>query len=162
MTSLSVYDDKHHLISTTGGTTFYRYDGFGSVRQLTDVTGAVTDTYDYDAWGNTVSQTGSTPNLYRYRGEQYDPDLNLYYLRARYFNPLTGRFLTLDPEAGRALDPRTLHKYLYAGGDSVNAIDPNGRSIFGALYAHYKLVAWSHCDSGSHPDLRDMGGCCGS
>ena len=35
-----------------------------------------------------------------YRGEQYDPDLSLYYLRARYYNPLTGRFLSVDPEAG--------------------------------------------------------------
>jgi len=43
------------------------------VRALTDVNATVTDTYDYDAWGNTVNQTGSTPDVYRYRGEQYDP-----------------------------------------------------------------------------------------
>jgi len=109
-------------------TSFYGYDGFGSVRQLTDPTSAVTDTYDYDAWGNTINQTGSTPNVYRYRGEQYDPDLNLYYVRARYFNPLTGRFLTRDQTEGKTIDPRTLHKYLYAGGDPLNATDPSGRN----------------------------------
>jgi RHS repeat-associated protein len=113
----------------SGTTSFYGYDGFGSVRQLTDTTGAVTDTYDYDAWGNTVNVTGSTPNVYRYRGEQYDPDLNLYYLRARYFNPLTGRFLSRDPADGERSDPRTLNKYLYAGGDPVNATDPSGRNV---------------------------------
>jgi RHS repeat-associated protein len=60
-------------------------------------------------------------------GEQYDPDLGLYYLRARYYNPNTGRFLSRDPEDGDPFDPKTLHKYLYAGGDPVNAIDPTGK-----------------------------------
>ncbi len=116
------------LLNSAWTTSFYGYDGFGSVRQLTDPTGVVTDTYDYDAWGNAVDVTGSTPNLYRYRGEQYDPDLNLYYLRARYFNPLTGRFLTRDQAEGKQIDPKGLHKYLYAGGDPVNVIDPTGRN----------------------------------
>jgi len=62
-----------------------------------------------------------------YRGEQYDSDLALYYLRARYYNPATGRFLSRDPEDGKATDPASLHKYLYAGGDPVNGIDPMGR-----------------------------------
>jgi RHS repeat-associated protein len=115
------------FLNSAWTTSFYGYDGLGSVRQLTGPAGAVTDTYDYDAWGNAVNVTGSTPNVYLYRGEQYDPDLNLYYLRARYFNPLTGRFLTRDPAEGQTVDPRTLHKYLYAGGDPVNALDPTGR-----------------------------------
>jgi RHS repeat-associated protein len=65
------------------------------------------------------------PNNYMYRGEQYDADLGLYYLRARYYNSLTGRFLSRDPEAGKPVDPKTLHKYLYAGGDPVNRVDRN-------------------------------------
>jgi RHS repeat-associated protein len=108
---------------------FYGYDGAGTVRLLTDSTGTVTDTYDYDAWGNTVNTTGSTPNVYLYRGEQYDSDLNLYYLRARYLNPLSGRFLGRDPAAGQTKTPATLHKYLYAGGNPVSAIDPSGRGL---------------------------------
>jgi RHS repeat-associated protein len=63
-----------------------------------------------------------------YRGEQYDTDLGLYYLRARYYNPITGRFLSRDPEDGNAKNPASLHKYLYAGGDPVNAKDPGGRA----------------------------------
>jgi len=114
------------LLNGAWTTSFYGYDGFGSVRQLTDPTGAVTDTYDYDAWGNAVNATGSTPNVYRYRGEQYDPDLNLYYLRARYFNPLAGRFLTRDPADGEIEIPQTLHKYLYVGGNPVRFADPTG------------------------------------
>lgn len=43
----------------------------------------VTDTYDYDTFGNLINQTGSTPNNYLFAGEQYDPALGLYYNRAR-------------------------------------------------------------------------------
>jgi RHS repeat-associated protein len=89
---------------------------------------AVTDSYEYDAWGNLLNSTGTTPNVYMYRGEQYDPDLGLYYLRARYYNPLTGRFMSRDPEDGQRINPTSLHKYLYAGGDPVDSIDPSGRA----------------------------------
>jgi RHS repeat-associated protein len=61
-------------------------------------------------------------------GEQYDADLGLYYLRARYYNPATGRFMSRDPEEGKPWDPATLHKYLYASSDPVNRVDPRGRA----------------------------------
>jgi RHS repeat-associated protein len=113
--------------NSTWTPSFYIYDGAGSVRQLTDSNGTPTDEYEYDAYGNSFTKTGTTPNNYLYRGEQYDSDLGLYYLRARYYNPSTGRFLSRDPEDGKAIDPKTLHKYLYADGDPVNGIDPRGR-----------------------------------
>ena len=99
------------------------------MRQLTNTAGAVTDTYEYDAWGNEVNSTGTTSNSYLYRAEQYDSDLGLYYLRARYYNSVTGRFLSRDPKGGYPLIPDTLHKYLYAGGNPTNRIDPSGRDI---------------------------------
>jgi RHS repeat-associated protein len=77
----------------------------------------------HDAATHEVSRSRSV-----YRGEQFDPDLGLYYLRARYFNPATGSFLTQDPEGGETADPKTLHKYLYAGGNPVNVLDPSGRA----------------------------------
>ncbi|HTB97511.1 MAG TPA: RHS repeat-associated core domain-containing protein [Terracidiphilus sp.] len=61
------------------------------------------------------------------RREQYDSDLGFYYLRARYYNPLSGRFMSRDPEDGQPFVPKTLHKYLYANGDPINGIDPSGR-----------------------------------
>jgi len=75
-----------------------------------------------------ISEVSPSPSLYR--AEQYDSDLGLYYLRARYYNPLTGRFLSRDPEEGTPHIPATLHKYLYANGDPVNHIDPRGRASF--------------------------------
>jgi RHS repeat-associated protein len=87
----------------------------------------VTDSYDYDVFGNKINSTGTTPNNYLYRGEQFDSDLGLYYLRARYYNPITGRFMSRDPEDHALLAPNELHKYLYAGGDPIDGIDPTGR-----------------------------------
>ena len=107
-------------------TSFYGYDGHGSVRFLTDSTGAITDTYDYDAFGNLISQTGTTPNNYLFAGEQFDPVLGIYYNRARYYDQRQGRFWTIDTFEGDPQSPTSLHKYLYASADPVNRIDPSG------------------------------------
>jgi RHS repeat-associated protein len=110
----------------TAPTVYYVHDGHGSVRALTNTSGTVTDTYDYDAFGNLIHQTGTTPNNYLFAGEQFDPDLHLYYNRARSLNTSTGRFWSIDTDEGKSLEPLSLHKYLYASGDSVNRIDPTG------------------------------------
>jgi RHS repeat-associated protein len=126
--------------NSTWTPSFYGYDGFGSVRQLTNSSGVVTDSYEYDAFGNSFTKQGATPNNYLYRGELFDADLGLYYLRHRYMNPLTGRFMSRDPKEYKPLgpdqqlydaevqpiDPRKLHTYLYASADPVNRIDPKG------------------------------------
>jgi RHS repeat-associated protein len=65
-------------------------------------------------------------NNYLFTGEQYDPDLGLYYLRARYHNTDTGRFWTQDSFEGGGTDPSSLHKYTYCGNNPVNAFDPSG------------------------------------
>jgi RHS repeat-associated protein len=119
---------QNQLISGTWTPSIFGYDGGGSVRQLENLAGTVTDTYSYDAFGNLLNSIGSTPNHYLYRGEEYDPNLSLYYLRARYMNPLTGRFLSSDPENGKSGRPQTLHKYLYADGDPINGKDPTGKA----------------------------------
>jgi RHS repeat-associated protein len=126
------YTYGHDLISQNqivGGaraTSFYGYDGQGSVRLLTDSAGNVTDTYTYDAFGVLLSRTGTTPNDYLYAGEQFDANLGFYYLRARYMDPATGRFLSTDSFEGRIFEPQTLHKYLYAHADPLNNNDPSG------------------------------------
>jgi RHS repeat-associated protein len=120
---------QDQVVNGAWSVSFYGYDGAGSVRQLTNSAGAVTDEYEYDAYGNFFTKQGTTPNNYLYRGEQYDSDLSLYYLRARYYNPATGRFLSRDPENGFLSIPITLHKYLYAGGNPPNWSDPRGRDI---------------------------------
>lgn len=105
---------------------FYRFDAHGNVRLLTDGAGEITDTYDYDAFGNIANAFGSTSNDYLYTGERFDHSLSSYYLRERYYKPERGRFLTSDPFAGFLEEPRTRHDYLYVGADPVNLVDPSG------------------------------------
>ncbi|MFH0878251.1 MAG: RHS repeat-associated core domain-containing protein, partial [Lentisphaerota bacterium] len=124
---------------------FFVYDGHGSVRALADSHGTLTDTYDYDAFGTLICQQARDPlagnliqlgtwnlelgtkNDYLFAGEQYDPDLSLYFLRARYYEPRRGRFWTMDEFEGDAADPLSLNKYAYCADDPVNLIDPTGR-----------------------------------
>ena len=105
----------HGLVSQNidGVNRFYHYDGFHNTRVLSDMSGTVTATYRYDAYGRLLNQTGVTENPYLYRGEQYDPETDSYYLRARYYQPEVGRFLSTDPVEGDISDPMTLHRYLY-------------------------------------------------
>ncbi len=121
---------QNQVVSNTWTPSFYGYDGLGTVRQLTNSGGTITDTYEFDAWGNEVNQTGTTPNSYLYRGEQFDMDLGLYYLRARYYNTVTSRFMSRDPEDGNPINPATLHKYIYAGSNPIKYVDPTGRDLF--------------------------------
>lgn len=83
-------------------------------------------TYDYDAFGNLIHSTGTTPNNYLFAGEQFDPDLGLYYNTARYLNTSTGRFWSMDTYEGEDTDPLTLHSYLYVGAEPVDEVDPSG------------------------------------
>jgi RHS repeat-associated protein len=122
-----ISQDQFDSITMSWRASFYGYDGRGTVRFLTDETGSVTDTYTYDAFGTLITATGSTNNRYLYSGEQFDPNLGLYYLRARLMNPLTGRFWTQDTYEGSQTDPISLHKYLYANTDPTNGSDPSGR-----------------------------------
>ena len=101
-------------------------DGHGSVRMLANGTGQTTDTWTYDAWGETTSRTGVTENDYQYAGERFDQTTELYQLRARYLDPKTGTFLSLDPYQGNRHDPQSLHKYMYANANPVNNVDPTG------------------------------------
>jgi RHS repeat-associated protein len=122
------YEYGDDLVSQWRGgvPSYYLYDGLGTTRVLTDGAGAATDTYTYDAFGVLLGSTGSTLNNYLFTGEEFDGSGGFYYLRARYYNPATGRFLTRDLLEGVTEDPQSLHKYLYCKNNPVNCIDPSG------------------------------------
>ena len=121
------------LIAQTrnGTTSFVIADGMGSTRALADSGGAVTDTFRYDAFGNVIGRSGSTPIDHLYRGEQLDPNVEAYYLRARWMDPKIGAFTQQDTWRGRSREPITLHKYVYANADPVNGRDPSGHMTIG-------------------------------
>ncbi len=113
---------------------YYVFDGHGSVRALTDAAGAITDTYDYDAFGilthSATTLSSPTPNNYLFAGEQFDPDLNLYYNRARYLNGASGRFWSRDDDAYEDDEtPTSLNSYLYTYANPINNTDAGGHEI---------------------------------
>ncbi len=110
--------------SGTPAPSFYGYDAHGNVAFLADQSGSVTDTYQYDAFGALLSQTGATPNARRAFGEYFDVELNKVNLRARIYDVTTGRFLSIDP-VSTAAEP-----YVYAHADPVNFVDPAGTTEF--------------------------------
>jgi RHS repeat-associated protein len=115
------------LISATdkdGNQTYFLYDGLGSTTGLADDEGNVTAGYGYDVFGATRSQSGTADTMFRFTGEQRDSDSGLYYLRARYYDPATGRLVTKDPIPGG-------NPYAYAGNDPVRYVDPGGLCIPG-------------------------------
>ena len=129
------YSYGHDLLSQDrgGDFRFYAYDGLGSTRVLTDDAGVVTDTYDYEAFGEVLNSTGESENSYKYAGEQLDDETGNYYLRARYMDPAVGRFTQQDTYMGNSSDPVTLHKYLYANANPVSYIDPTGNFSIGGM-----------------------------
>jgi RHS repeat-associated protein len=121
------YGDDLISQDRNGEAYFYHYDGLGSTRSLTDSQGNLANTYDYEAFGEVLGQTGSVENSYLFAGEQFDNALDQYYLRARYYDQSQGRFTQQDTWMGRNHDSITLHKYLYANADPGNVIDPSGQ-----------------------------------
>ena len=85
--------------------------------------------YGYDAWGNGIEGSGTDANPYRYAGERFDVDTGLIYLRARWYDPSVGRFVSSDTlEAGLA-HPREANRYVYAESDPVDGRDPSGHLL---------------------------------
>jgi RHS repeat-associated protein len=124
-----VYADDLISMTKNGQTYYYHFDGLGSTRLLTNSAGTITDVYNYDAFGNLIAGAGNTENPFLFTGQQYDANIGFYYLRARYYQPTTGRFTALDPFEADPYAPISLHKYLYAGDDPVNKIDPSGEQF---------------------------------
>lgn len=76
---------------------YYLYNGHGDVVQIVDTNGNIKNRYDYDVWGNFLKKEETIENSITYFGQTYDEETGLYYLRARYYDPTTGRFTQQDP-----------------------------------------------------------------
>jgi RHS repeat-associated protein len=112
--------------NSTWTTNYYLQDGHGNVRLMADESGAVTDTVDFDAFGQIINHTGNTPNEFLYCAERKDPNTGLYFLRSRWMDAGSGRFVGMDGFEGDTESPASLHKYLYCASEPVNNVDPSG------------------------------------
>ncbi len=119
----------HRLLSlthATEGRQFYLFDALGSVANLTTPAGAVQARYQYDAFGNFRAQAGSSFNRFTFTGHEKDNETNLFYFKARFYDPETGRFLGQDAYLGDINTPPSLHRYLYAYANPLVYIDLMG------------------------------------
>ena len=106
--------------------TYYTQNAHGDVVNLTDKDGNITKSYRYDAFGVEKNIDENDTNAFRYCGEYYDKETATVYLRARYYNPSTGRFISRDSFAGKNEDPLSLNKYTYCHNNPIISIDPSG------------------------------------
>ncbi|MFO0700129.1 MAG: lipid II-degrading bacteriocin [Nitrospira sp.] len=108
---------------TKGGSTFlYHQDGLGSVTDLTDSAGTTAKSYSYDAYGNILESPGTLEQPYTYTGREFDSESGLYYYRARYYDPATGRFLQKDAAGFSG----GINFYAYVGANPTIFVDPFG------------------------------------
>ena len=112
---------------SSAGQKFYLYNGHGNVVQLASSTGAILWRYDYDGFGNEREIAGQDPaqdaNPFRYCGEYFDKETGSIYLRARYYNPVMGRFYSEDPIRDG------LNWYAYGSNNPLFYLDPFGLAI---------------------------------
>jgi len=100
---------------------YYHADGLGSITGLSDATGTMVQTYGYDAFGQ-VTATGGISQPFMFTGREYDAETSMYFYRARYYDPVVGRFVTKDPIGFGG----GVNLYNYAGNNPQNFIDPFG------------------------------------
>jgi RHS repeat-associated protein len=119
---------------------FYHSDGLGSTRVITDNVGLITDRYTYDAFGVLLNQNGTFGNSFQFAGEQRDGGTGLDYLRARYYDPNLGRFISKDAYVGTINDSMSQHDYQYAHDNPVRYTDPTGYFTLGDISATLTIV----------------------
>jgi RHS repeat-associated protein len=141
------------LVSATDGSgnvTYFTTDGLGSTTDLTDSNGAKTDGYNYDVFGAQSHSLGASSNQRLFAGEQSDAgvaDSGLQYLRARYYDPTAGRFISRDPL-------RIGNRYSYVGSNPTTLSDPQG------LWPSCPHQFCNPCNWFDCPDPCDLMGIC--
>jgi RHS repeat-associated protein len=116
--------------ATSSTASYFLPDGHGSTRQLAGNPSSVSSQYNYDGYGNSLVSLGNSPDTtHLYCREQFDTTLQMYNLRARYYDPVTSLFNERDSFEGRNLEPQSLHRYAYCGGDPVGNYDPTGNDF---------------------------------
>ncbi|WP_214659220.1 RHS repeat-associated core domain-containing protein [Candidatus Formimonas warabiya] len=107
------------------GTLYYHQDGLGSILAITDEAGDIKNKYKYDAFGNPTMIRETVENSILFTGELYDQS-GFIYLRARYYDPAAGRFITQDTLAGEVDNPLSQNLYAYCGNNPISYTDPSG------------------------------------
>lgn len=120
---------------------YYLYDGRNSVTGILTETANLTNSYQYDPYGNLTSGTADGVNYYGYNGESTNVKTGLQYLRARYYNAENGTFTTEDSDLGTTENPLTRNRYDYTTNNPLNYSDPTGHSLWSRIKGAAKKAA---------------------
>ncbi|MGM0715506.1 MAG: RHS repeat-associated core domain-containing protein, partial [Bacillota bacterium] len=129
---------------TTNQEGTYYYNSHGDVVKIKGPSGNALNTYEYDIWGNLIADKvkETMPNPFAYAGEMYDKESGFYYLRARYYDPKMGRFVSEDTYKGQVDNPLSLNRYTYVENNPIMFIDPTGNITFKEGWESFKK-GWS-------------------
>ena len=125
-TAYTYGNERIALERFTGWTGYYTHDPRGSVSGVTDSGGRLWKSYRYGPTGDITFGKPQYNNSYAYNAEDYNPNLEVQYLRARYYDVERGNFLTEDTYLGKLSDPLTLNRYNYVKSSAPNYVDPSG------------------------------------
>lgn len=139
------------ILALSAGNVYYLKDHLNTVNEVANASGDIVQKMEYTAFGvlrsvkdgsgNEVSFANAPVRTsFTFTGREFEPELNMYYYRARYYDPAVGRFLQQDPDPGKLDKPVTfISKYVYAGNNPINFSDPTG-AVFGLDDALYFLL----------------------
>jgi RHS repeat-associated protein len=127
-TAVARYEQTEEIDEPLGmlrsaATSYYESDGLGSITSLSNGSGSLAQTYTSDSFGKQTASSGSLVNPFQYTGRESDTETGLYYYRARYYDPSSGRFVGEDPLLFGGGDANF---YNYVSGGATNYTDPSG------------------------------------
>jgi RHS repeat-associated protein len=140
-------------ITNAGVVTYYHHDQLGSTRMLTSSAGVATGTFSYDAYGNLAGSTGTQTTPFGYSGQYTDAETGFLYLRKRYYDPLTGQFLTRDP---LGLGGGDQDLYGYGLRDPLNRRDLQGLSALSDFADQYMPKLMEAVNDQDGDEAKDM------
>lgn len=131
--------DRPQSMQRAGKRYYYLADARGNVVAVTDSVGTIKNTYEYTPYGEALATTEAVANPYRYKGRDWDAEARLYFMRARYYDPLVGRFLSEDPIGlAGGINPTA-----FVGSEPVNFADPSGT---------FCQLVWDVSHPSDHPE----------
>jgi RHS repeat-associated protein len=127
----------------SGTTSYYQQDALGSVTSLSTPSAVLSNAYTFDSFGKLTTSTGTIPNPFQYTGRDSDPETGVYYYRARYYDPASGRFLSADPMRFHA--GPNFYSYVQnaptEAGDPLGLVQMNYRDTYNIL-SFWDLTTW--------------------
>ena len=126
--AMEIYPLGANPVPGTGNVYYFHADGEGSVRTLTDANAQVANAYDYDSFGRRLSAVEAVPQPYGWKAREFIPGPDIYYNRARFYDPVLGRFISEDP---LGYDGGDSNLYAFTWNNPRNWSDPSGLSAAG-------------------------------